>query len=256
MLTRLRDSTLTDPSVSHVVPTVTINSLVALDSIFVLLRPTIYQSDAPLVPGIEVDNASGPGPHSPPNYVSFYYNDGDHCYYPNGQCPSPHRELGAFATDTGAHEVASTYNFLLLEAGAVGPTGDVTVNAFDPSPGATVINIIGYVDIHKDGDIDSHTNGFIIYTEKPRPGGPEPRRPARRRDPVDEQRRDALRAGRGPRRRQRRGRRRDRAQHHDHRRQQHCTATARPGSPDTVASASPRTSSRCKSMPTVARSAC
>ena len=177
LLTRLRDETLTDPNVSHVVPTVTINDMVALDSIFVLLRPTVYQSDAPLVPGIEVDNATGPGPHSLPSppgvfYVTFYYPDGTFCYYPNGQCPSPHRELGAFATDVGAHEVESTYNFLLLDAGANGPLGDVTVNAFDPSPGATVINIIGYVDIHKDGDIDSHTNGFIIYTEKPRPGGP------------------------------------------------------------------------------------
>ena len=168
LLTRLRDSTLTDPSVSHVVPVISIDHLVALDSIFVLLRPTVWEVTSPLVPGIEVDNPTGT--HSPPFFVTFYHPDGSFCYYPNGQCPTPHFEPGAFAT--GEHEVESTYNFTLLEAGAVGPTGDVTVDAFNPSPGATVINIIGYVDIHQDGDLDSHTNGFIIYIEKPRPGGP------------------------------------------------------------------------------------
>ena len=59
--TILRDSTLADPAVSLVVPVIPIDHLVAGDSIFVLLQPTIYQSDSPLVPGIEVVNPSGPG---------------------------------------------------------------------------------------------------------------------------------------------------------------------------------------------------
>ena len=175
LLTRLRNSLLTDPDTSNVVPVVDILSMVALDSIYVLLRPTIYQSDTPLVPGINVDNPSGPGPSSPPYYVTFYHPDGTRCDYPAGTgCPTPHRELGAFATDTGAHEVDSTYDFKILDAGATAPVnhGDVTVDAADPSPSATRINIIGYVDIYGNGDIHSHTNGFIIYTEKPRTGGP------------------------------------------------------------------------------------
>ncbi len=188
LLTRLRDSTKTDPADpgAPYVPLVTVDLMVALYSIFVLLRPTVYQSVTPLVPGVHVNNVTGDGPTG--DYVSFYYDDGDYSFYPLSDypdppgcptqpfgCPTPLRELGAFASDVG-HEVESTYDFTLLDAGEVGshsvPLGDVTVDAANTSPSATHINIVGYVDIHQDGDLHSHTNGFIQYTEKPRPGGP------------------------------------------------------------------------------------
>ena len=157
------------------VPVVDILSMVALDSIYVLLRPTIYQSDTPLVPGINVDNPSGPGPSSPPYYVTFYHPDGTRCDYPAGTgCPTPHRKTAPSRPTPGRTRSTPAYDFKILDAGATAPVnhGDVTVDAADPSPSATRINIIGYVDIYGNGDIHSHTNGFIIYTEKPRTGGP------------------------------------------------------------------------------------
>ena len=155
LLTRLRDSTKTDPADpgAPYVPLVTVDLMVALYSIFVLLRPTVYQSVTPLVPGIHVNNVSGDGPTG--DYVSFYYDDGDYSFYPLADypdppgcptqpfgCPTPLRELGAFASDVG-HEVESTYDFKLLDAGAVGPQGDVVVDAADTSPSATAINVAG-----------------------------------------------------------------------------------------------------------------
>ena len=158
------------------------------------------------MPGIEVDNVAAPVRTAcrarPASLRDLLLQRRRPLLLPDRACPTPHRELGAFA-QTGAHEVESTYNFILLDAGAIGPTGDVTVDAFDPSAGATVINIIGYVDIHQDGDIDSHTNGFIIYTEKPRPGGPN--RGDLRVGEIQSTNNDVTlnSPGRGPRRRQR-----------------------------------------------------
>ena len=89
-------------------------------------------------------------------------------------CPHPLRQLGAFADDSET-PVASTYDFVILEAGAVGPQGDVVLDAADPSPGATVINIEAHVDLHqRSGDVHIHTNGFVIVTEKARVGTPGP----------------------------------------------------------------------------------
>src|SRR6185503_4679511 len=97
----------------------------------------------------------------------FYHPDNMFSYYPAGNypapgcashgpappatmCPFPNYELGAFAkNDASDHEVESTYNFLILDAGATGPQGDVVVDAANTSPTAEVINIIAYVDLHK-----------------------------------------------------------------------------------------------------------
>ncbi|MFZ1879461.1 MAG: hypothetical protein WAU41_04785, partial [Gaiellaceae bacterium] len=101
-------------------------------------------------------------------YVTFYYPDFTRCYYPTG-CPNPKYELGAFANDAET-EVASTYNFIIVDVGATGPQGDVVLDAADPF-GTTPINIEAYTDVHKQsGDIHIHTNGFIIVTEKSRDG--------------------------------------------------------------------------------------
>src|SRR5262249_35564974 len=124
---------------------------------------------------------------SPPFYKSFYHPDGAHCFYPNNLCNTGlKRELGAFADfdssdihnprDTkgsGDSEITSTYNFIILDAGATGPQGDVVLDAAFPF-GTTIINIEAYIDIHKrSGDIHIHTNGFIVVTEKPRAGTPD-----------------------------------------------------------------------------------
>src|SRR5262249_32637445 len=145
-----------------------VKSMVAGDSIFVLLQPTLYQPDAPDIPGIKVqvdpDNASGAPNSAPPKpyYRTFFHPDGAHCYYPGGVCTGLKRELGAFAAFDPSHphaaqdtvggnnvEVESTYNFKILDVGATGSQGDVVLDAADPSPSATVINIQAYIDIHK-----------------------------------------------------------------------------------------------------------
>ena len=157
------------------VPVIEIESMVALDSIYVVLRGTVYQTEPPEVPGINVQvNPDGGSYSSPPYYVTFFHPDGFRCDYPNPSvnCPTPYRELGAFATDA-EKPYESTYDFQILDAGGnLAARGDVTVDAYDSSPSATRINIVAYVDVHGDGDVRSHTNGFVTITEKPRPGGP------------------------------------------------------------------------------------
>src|SRR5581483_6045315 len=152
-------------------PVIPIKSMVAGDSIYVLLQPTVYQTHAPAVPGINVQVTPDAGPFSsPPYYVTFFHPDGFRCDYPAGSgCPTPHRELGAFADDA-EKLVDSTYDFRILDAGADGPQGDVTLDAADPF-GTTVINIQAYIDLHRrSGDVHIHTNGFVIATEKARVG--------------------------------------------------------------------------------------
>ncbi|MFL6033492.1 MAG: hypothetical protein ACJ74I_00290, partial [Gaiellaceae bacterium] len=169
--TILRDSLLPNPLVTT--PVIAIKSMVALDSIFVLLQPTTIQRMSPDVPGIDVQVVPDPSSlSSPPYYKTFFHPDGFRCDYPTG-CPNPKRELGAYATDAET-PVASTYNFLILDAGggSAGVLGDVTVDAANTAPGATTINVIAYVDLHRtSGDIHIHTTGFITVTEKARTGG-------------------------------------------------------------------------------------
>src|SRR5436190_2074055 len=123
-MARLRNST----SAPVGTPMTEIKSMVALGSIFVLLRPTVYQTHPPGVDGVHVDN-TGPGPSG--DYKTFYHDDTVRCDYPTG-CPNPKKELGAFADDADT-PVDATYDFKLLEAGANGPLGDITVDAADPN---------------------------------------------------------------------------------------------------------------------------
>ena len=119
---------------------------------------------------------AGSGPTG--DFVSFYPpdepNNGSYSYYPAANylpgtctnhgpappsCPTPFFELGAFAqNDASDHEVESTYNFLILDAGggSSGVLGDVTVDAANPSPGATTINVpdtVGYAMPHEFGEL-------------------------------------------------------------------------------------------------------
>ena len=131
--TILRDSTLPNPLVTT--PVIAIKSMVALDSIFVLLQATTIQRMSPDVPGIDVQVVPDPSSlSSPPYYTTFFHPDGFRCDYPTG-CPNPKRELGAYPTDAET-AVASTYNFLILDAGGGSPgvLGDVTVDAANTSP--------------------------------------------------------------------------------------------------------------------------
>ena len=165
--TLLRDSD-SPPVGATAIP---IKSMFAGDSIYVRLQPTVYQLHAPAIPGINVVvNPDGGSFTSPPYYVTFFHPDGFRCDYPAGSgCPTPHRELGAFADDAET-AVASTYDFRILDAGTTGPQGDVTLDAAFPS-GPTVINIQAYIDVRqRSGDVHIHTNGFINATEKARSG--------------------------------------------------------------------------------------
>src|SRR5439155_10652939 len=94
----LRDSTKADPTGgSPYVPVIDIKSMVAGDSVYVLLQPTLYQPIAPDIPGINVQVTPDAGPFSsPPYYNKFFHPNTFRCDYPTG-CPNPKRELGAFA---------------------------------------------------------------------------------------------------------------------------------------------------------------
>ena len=92
--TMLRDSTAAEPPVTT--PVIDIKSMAALDSVYVLLRPTSNQRTSPDISGIEVDNPSAGATARAGSYVAFYYDDYTHCYYTTA-CPNPLCELGAFA---------------------------------------------------------------------------------------------------------------------------------------------------------------
>ncbi|HEX4526566.1 MAG TPA: hypothetical protein VH108_07475, partial [Gaiellaceae bacterium] len=184
--TLLRDSTLTDPAgCTTTCPVIDIKSMVAGDSIYVLLYPTLFQSVTTHVTGIHVVNTVGSGPTG--DFISFYHPDepnaGSYSYYPAANylpgtctnhgpappsCPTPFYELGAFAQDDPSdHEVESTYNFKILDAGATGSQGDVVLDSADTSPTSTIINIQAYIHVRQlSGDVHIHTNGWIKATEK------------------------------------------------------------------------------------------
>ena len=156
LLTWLRDTSIPVPTV--LAPySISIDHFVAGNDVNVRLQGTLYGTGSKALPGVLVTATPGPS--------GTYYN----YYEPDTGSPG-HFDPGAFSSSTSP--VASTYNFSLLDAGQFGPTGDITVDAANPAAGATRINIIGYTDIRQSGDINSHTNGFITFNEKPRAGGP------------------------------------------------------------------------------------
>ena len=73
----------------------------------------------------------------------------------------------------GGFGVESTYNYLYLDAGNDVATGDIDIRAFDPSPTATRINIIGLTEVRHTGNVDIDTNGFVIITEDHDPANPD-----------------------------------------------------------------------------------
>jgi Bacterial Ig-like domain/RTX calcium-binding nonapeptide repeat (4 copies) len=156
LLTWIRDPAISVPTIAAPY-SIAIDQFVAGNDINVRLQGTLYGVGTKPLPGVLV--TATPGPSG--TYFNYYHDD----------TGSPGTfDPGAFGT--GSTPVASTYNFSLLDAGEFGSTGDITVDAADPTAGATRINIIGYTDVRQSGHIDSQTNGFITYNEKPRAGGP------------------------------------------------------------------------------------
>ena len=136
--TLLRDSTLNDPAVSLMVPLIDIMSMLALDSLYVLLYATLYQSVTTAVPGIKVINTAGSGRTATTSpSTTRRTNAGSYQYYPastillaamlvarSGSARTPNsRARGVRKDDPSDHPVESTYNFKILDAGTVGRKG-------------------------------------------------------------------------------------------------------------------------------------
>ena len=168
--TLLRDSTSAPVSA----PTIAIKSMVALDSVYVVLRATIYQTGRRRSSGSTCRSRPTEARSRARRTTTSSSTRTASAATTRTRRSTARRRTASSARSRPTREAfESTYDFKLLDVGGnLATRGDVTIDAFDSSPGATRINVVAYVDVHGGGDIRINTNGFITVTEKPRPGGP------------------------------------------------------------------------------------
>ena len=126
LLTWLRDPAIPTPTLVSPYDIV-IDHFVAGNNINVRLQGTLDGVGTQPLPGVQVNATPGPS--------GTYYN-----YYHDDTGSPGNFDPGVFGTSQSP--VPSTYDFSLLDAGSITPTGNITVDAFDPSPSATRINIM------------------------------------------------------------------------------------------------------------------
>src|SRR5262249_1890434 len=161
----LRDDSFDPTKNTWVVP---INSITAGITDDIQLQAAQQDSGVGTVGGINVALNGVEVTDSDPAKSNPFYN----FYTPDTGSPAG-QDLGVYAKNSTP--IASTYDFqgrngdgsLNGKPGLVAGTGNILVNAADPDPSATQINVTGITDILGTGTgwIDVKTNGFITLTE-------------------------------------------------------------------------------------------